>query len=326
MPKVSVVIPTYNCARYLPNAIQSVLKQTFTDFEVIVVDDGSTDDTLQALLPYANDVVYIHQKNSGGPARPRNVGIERAQGIYVSFLDSDDIMLPDKLKHAVEFLDEVPTLGLIFTNFVKRNENGEQHREPFLAQCRRFQGLEKSKVGAQRFLIDSELAFDALLLENFIGTSSVVCPKAVLSDVGGFDESVTSGGLEDRDMWLRITRSFDVGYFDAVDHVYLDRRSSISKQRLSPSVCGLKVIERHVGNVHSDSARRAARRAIARRCCDVGYQYLQAGDTRAARKAYLKSLLKGNIWTSVKGLLRTSLVGRGLAAAKMLITQGSARE
>ena len=324
MTKVSVVIPTHNCARYLPDAIRSVLTQTYSDYEIIVVNDGSTDDTEEALRPYSEDIVYIYQKNSGGPSGPRNVGIEAAQGKYVSFLDADDMMLPDKLRHAVEFLDEVPALGLVFSNFVKQREDGERHRGPFLAQCRRFRGLEKVSIGAHRFVIRRDIAFDALLLENFVGTSSVVCPKAVLSDVGQFDTSLTS--VEDREMWLRIARSYDVGYFDAVDHVYLDRASSVSKNGLAASICGLRVLERYVGDVHSVAVRREAKRAIAIRSCDAGYHYANSGDMRAARKAYLKGLRKGNIWSSGRGLLRTSMLGRSLVAAKNLLRSALMKE
>ena len=287
---VSVVIPTYNCAQHLPNTIRSVLAQTYSDYEIIVVDDGSDDDTEGTLRPFLGDITYIYQNNSSGPARPRNVGIERARGKYISFLDSDDIMLPDKLRRAVEFLDAAPELGFVFSNFVKRSETGIQHPEPFLAQCKRFCGLEKTDVGSQRFVIRRDVAFDTLLLENFVGTSSVVAPKAVLSQVGGFDESVTHGGLEDRDMWLRITRSYDIGYLDAVDHVYVDRQTSVSKRALAATLCRLQVLERHARFAHSDVARREVKRAIARQYCDAGYNYVQTGDTRAARKAYLQGL------------------------------------
>jgi glycosyltransferase involved in cell wall biosynthesis len=285
-----------------------------SDYEIIVVDDGSEDDTQKTLRPFFGDIVYIHQKNSGGPSAPRNVGIERARGKYISFLDSDDVLSPDKLKHAVDFLEEVPAVGLVFSDFVKRAEDGTPHPESFLAQCERFKGLEKIKVGENRFLIHKDVAFDAMLLENFVGTSSVVCRKTVLSHVGRFDESVTS--VEDRDMWLRIARDYDIGYYDAVDHVYTDRISSVSKNGLIASLCRVKILERYVADARSRATRREAKRAIARCCCDAGYGYVLSGDIRAARRSYLKGLLKGNIMASGKGLLRTTLIGRGLAAAR----------
>jgi glycosyltransferase involved in cell wall biosynthesis len=314
MTKVSVVIPTYNCSQHLPNAIRSVLAQTFFDYEIIVVDDGSEDDTQNALRPFSEDIVYIYQKNSGGPSAPRNVGIERARGKYISFLDSDDVLSPDKLKHAVEFLEEVPDVGLVFSDFVKRSEDGTPHPKPFLAQCERFKRLEKIKVGQHRFVIPKDVAFDALLLENFVGTSSVVCRKTVLSHVGRFDESVAS--VEDRDMWLRIARHSNFGYYDAVDHIYTDRRSSVSKNGLIASLCRVTILERYVADANSRTARREAKRAIARCCCDAGYGFMLLGDMRAARKSYLRGLLKGNLLASSKGLLRTTLIGRSLAAAK----------
>ncbi|HKK53946.1 MAG TPA: glycosyltransferase family A protein [Patescibacteria group bacterium] len=100
-PKISVIIPTYNRANFLPRAIKSVLNQTFKDFELIIVDDGSTDNTKEVINNYLkNDdrIKYIYQQNSGGPPKPKNTGIKIAKGEYIAFLDSDDEWFKDKLK------------------------------------------------------------------------------------------------------------------------------------------------------------------------------------------------------------------------------------
>src|SRR4030065_2324353 len=99
MSQVSVIIPTYNRANFLKKAIKSVLHQTFKDFELIVVDDGSSDNTKEIVSRFIKDgakIKYIYQKNSGGTSNPRNVGIAHASGYYLAFLDSDDQWLPEK--------------------------------------------------------------------------------------------------------------------------------------------------------------------------------------------------------------------------------------
>ncbi len=96
MPAVSVIIPAYNCSVYLPEAIESVLTQTYTDIEIIVVDDGSTDDTPEVVAPYLDRIRYIRQSNKGLPAA-RNTGIRASGGEFVALLDGDDSWLPEKL-------------------------------------------------------------------------------------------------------------------------------------------------------------------------------------------------------------------------------------
>jgi glycosyltransferase involved in cell wall biosynthesis len=104
-PKISVIVPTYNRSELLPRAINSILNQTFKDFELIIVDDGSTDNTKKIIEKYSeNDsrIKYIYQENSGGPPRPKNTGIKIAKGNYIAFLDSDDEWLPSKLEEQIK--------------------------------------------------------------------------------------------------------------------------------------------------------------------------------------------------------------------------------
>lgn len=119
MPLVSVVIPTYNSAQYIPEAVDSILSQTFKDFEIIVVDDGSTDNTEEVVTRIKSDKVrYFKQPNSGGPSKPRNVGVELARGNFISLCDSDDVIFPNKLAEAVDFFLQHPHLGFVFANMV----------------------------------------------------------------------------------------------------------------------------------------------------------------------------------------------------------------
>ncbi|MEE9614146.1 MAG: glycosyltransferase family A protein, partial [Thermodesulfobacteriota bacterium] len=126
---VSVVVPVYNRPEYVREALTSVFGQTFKDYEVIVVDDGSTEDTKGALGEYLQGVNYFYKKN-GGAASARNYGIEKSTGEYVAFLDSDDLWEEDKLDVQVEFLSRNPDVGLVCSDYtyIGRNEGGGKGR------------------------------------------------------------------------------------------------------------------------------------------------------------------------------------------------------
>ena len=111
-PKISVVIPTYNCGALIPEALDSIFAQTFTDFEVIVVDDGSTDNTRDVVSRYREDIRYIYQNNKGVSAA-RNAGIKEARGQYIAFLDADDLWLPEKLASQMRVMTQSDAIGIV---------------------------------------------------------------------------------------------------------------------------------------------------------------------------------------------------------------------
>ena len=114
MPRVSVVIPTYNCEQFLDRTIDSALRQTYQDFEIIVVDDGSTDGTQSLVAGYGKAVRYVYQPNQGASAA-RNTALSQASGEFIAYLDADDLWLPEKLARQVEFLDAHPACGFVHT-------------------------------------------------------------------------------------------------------------------------------------------------------------------------------------------------------------------
>ena len=128
---VSVVIPTYNSGQYLPEALESVLAQTVPPLEIIVVDDGSTDDTADRLHPYLNLITYKFQTNSGVSAA-RNAGLQLAKGDYVAFLDADDVWHPRKLEFQMGILTSHPDLGLLGTGIVDWPESAYRSSRPVL--------------------------------------------------------------------------------------------------------------------------------------------------------------------------------------------------
>ncbi|MGL5875557.1 MAG: glycosyltransferase [Xenococcaceae cyanobacterium] len=123
-PRVSVVIPTYNCDRYIVEAVKSVIAQDRVEWELLIVDDGSTDNTREVLQPYGDRLQYIYQKNQG-VAAARNLGIRMARGEFIAFLDADDYFFPDKLAAQVAIFDEKPNLGLVHSGWQRVNSEGK---------------------------------------------------------------------------------------------------------------------------------------------------------------------------------------------------------
>lgn len=190
MTTVSIIIPAYNSARFLPEAIESVLAQTYKDYEIIVVDDGSTDNTKEVLKPYLDKIKYVYQENRGA-ASARNTGIKHSQGEYIAFLDADDVWLPEKLHIQADYLDNNQEIAMVYSQSLWMSEDGR---------------LLTGKKSRHR--IPSGDVFNILFFKNFIFTPTVMVRKRILGTVGLFNESFVS--TEDRDLWLRIAREFKV--------------------------------------------------------------------------------------------------------------------
>ena len=193
-PKVSIIIPTYNRAKLLSRAIKSVLDQTFKDFELIIVDDGSTDNTRQAVERFQkrdSRIKYIWQENSGAPARPKNTGIKNAKGNYIAFLDDDDEWLSEKLEKQLELFEGLESdLGFVGCNILVINESNKKIWREY--KIPRY---------------SSQIFFEELLEGNFILTSSsIMIKKEVLDKIGLFDENLKFG--DDWDLWLRISKKY----------------------------------------------------------------------------------------------------------------------
>jgi len=190
---ISVIIPTYNRAYVLERAIDSVLKQTYQNIELIIIDDASTDNTSELLEKYHQDnrVSVVQLSKNSGVSHARNQGIERAQGEWVAFLDSDDEWLPKKLEQQVVILNENPEHKLI---------HGE---EIWIRRGKRVNPMKKhAKSGGDIFERCLELCL--------ISPSAVMIEKDYLAKVGLFDESFPV--CEDYELWLRVTSDIPVGF------------------------------------------------------------------------------------------------------------------
>jgi glycosyltransferase involved in cell wall biosynthesis len=191
MPTVSVIIHTYNNEKFIAETVESVLNQTYKDYEIIVVDDGSVDGTRDALLPYMHGIRY-HYKENGGIASAKNAGISLSQAEFIAFLDHDDLWVPDKLKLQMECFNENPQVGLIYAKYTSFRDGKELRTKP-----------EKGYSG---------WIFKALLAKSFIQTSTVIVKRECLNAVGPYDESFSLG--DEYDMFLRISKRFQCGFID----------------------------------------------------------------------------------------------------------------
>jgi glycosyltransferase involved in cell wall biosynthesis len=183
MPRVSVIIPTYNRAHLIGQAIDSLLAQTYHDFEVIVVDDGSTDNTQAVLSRYGDRITYIFQKNAG-PSAARNTGIRASKGELLAFLDSDDMMSPTKLALQVAYLEAHPEVGVVYSGWQYLSEDGTT-----------VQG----EVRPDR---EGEILKDLLVEGYLFPPVAALMRRECIDRVGVFDESLPT--YEDPEFWIRI--------------------------------------------------------------------------------------------------------------------------
>jgi len=276
-PLVSVIIPTYNSAKYIEEALESVFKQTLQDFEIIVVDDGSTDGTGEILKDYSDRIKYIFQKNSG-PASARNKGIKIARGEYIAFLDADDLWMPTKLEKQVAMFDKNKNLGMVTTGACSFDEKG----------VRGFSTYKRKK------LMRGDVARN-IFLHSDVGTPTVMARKEVFEKVGLFEERTRQGEKvllshgSDDNMWIRIAAYFDVELID----------EALAKIRVHPSMMTLQkseLLESVKYNIHllntkyGEDVKKKIEKApikISRVQFAVGYGHYESGNYREARKAFL---------------------------------------
>jgi glycosyltransferase involved in cell wall biosynthesis len=189
MPSVSVIIPTFNRSKKLIRAVRSVLKQTFRDFEIIVVDDGSRDDTYQVIASYLPVVRYVRKEVNEGVSAARNSGIGRASAPWITFLDSDDYWLEDKLSVQMKYIEDNPGILACQTEEIwirngKRVNPRQRHKKP------------------------SGNIFTSSLKLCLVSPSSVALKRSLFDEIGLFDETLPAA--EDYDMWLRISCRYPV--------------------------------------------------------------------------------------------------------------------
>jgi glycosyltransferase involved in cell wall biosynthesis len=252
-PAVSVVIATYNYGRFLAGAVDSVLGQTYRALEVIVVDDGSTDDTPRIMRTYAGDPrVRYHRAENRGPAAARNTGIRLGQAPLVAFLDADDRWLPRKLEQQVRLFKEDAAVGLAYARRLLMDEAG------------RWLAYEQPRLYRGDVLAP-------LYRTNFICLSSAVVRRAALERSGLFDERIRTASAEDYDLWLRLARDVRFDYVDEPLVAYRTGRSPEVRRAEARLATALGVMRRFLDE---GGGRRRLDPAVVRRAWGETYAHM----------------------------------------------------
>ena len=270
-PLVSVIIPTHNRAALVVEAIDSVLRQTYAQLEVLVVDDGSTDETPEVLRQQAQKdprVRFVRHENRG-VAAARNTGLSHARGELIGFCDSDDVLLSRKLERQVAYLADHPEAGMVYSD-VRLIRDGQVETASYFSERAPREGW----------------VFPDLLERNFIPNVSILARKAGMETAGRFNESLRSS--EDYDFWLRFCQLFQVGY---LPEVLVDVRQFGDNltQEGRHYETHLQVLKSVAENGVRKVSPMVIRRAYARTYLSMGYDFLVGGRFSSARAAFLKS-------------------------------------
>lgn len=235
--KISVVIPAYNAEQFILETLQSVWEQSLTPHEVILVDDGSKDNTAK-LAREAYPQTTVIQKPNGGVSSARNTGVDNATGDYIAFIDADDLWVPDKLERQLDFMLKNPQVGTTISDELYFIDEGKVIVPTFMATTQFAQLIEKTA-----FIMKTPMTW--LITQSFVPTSSVMCRAETIKEAGYFDTNLSI--CEDRDMWIRLAMAAEMAM---IPDVLVKKRqehgtnlSDIDRERVFK---GLEtVIERH---------------------------------------------------------------------------------
>jgi teichuronic acid biosynthesis glycosyltransferase TuaG len=306
-PLVSIVIPAWNAADFLPATLETVFAQTWQPCEIIVVDDGSTDRTGQCLAEYGDRITVVSLTNSGGPSRPRNEGIKRSRGEFIAFFDSDDLMEADKLSTAMEVFAAHPDVDLVCSNFRSIDMADQLIDDDYLAEYRDFrQDLQPSSV-ASTGLLPGAAAFVNLLRANFVGTSSVVCRRDLFDKVGPFIEEMKNS--DDVDMWRRIAgNGHDFAFIDRVLHSYRINPDGISSRGARRIPAMIRGLENQVSLCQDVEDRKYIREKVQSLHLERAWAFRQEGERDQAFQSYRAALAIGWSLRGAVGLLKTYVI------------------
>ncbi len=295
MPTVSVIIPSYNCAHYLATAIESVLAQTYKDLEIIVIDDGSMDDTPDVVVPYLDRITYIRQVNKGLPAA-RNTGIRASTGDFIALLDSDDSWLPQKLTRQMPlFLD--PTVGIVYTDFSVLYADGRT----------------LSSYLAQRPLASEGFILDKYILSRFLFPSTMVLRREAMEQCGLFDEEMLAA--EDIELFARICLRWKVARLPDALMIRTEGANNITANGSKLNDYTILAFEKILKRETSlpSSSRRLMHEELGRQHWWRAYSAFKAGRLASARNDLLRAMTydKRNLRTCAP-LLAASFLPRTL--------------
>ncbi len=231
-PLISVVIPIYNKQNYIGRTIESVLNQKFSNFEIIAVDDGSSDASIEKVKTFNDPRLRLIQRENGGDGAARNTGILEAKGQVIAFLDGDDQWMPEFLSEIYKLQEEFPVAGMYASGL----------RLKYSASFWIDFYVEPGAESGSRFLIEDY--FTLALQRSFITSSNVAIKRSVFNEIGGFYEQI--GASCDRDMWARVAMKYDIAYSKRIlstyNCEYSEGRVSQTKRKVPPAPAMSKTV------------------------------------------------------------------------------------
>ncbi len=289
MPQVSVIIPTYNRGQFIERAVQSVLAQTYTDFEIVVVDDGSTDDTVQLVLELQKAdgrIRYLRHETNRGAQAARNTGIRAAEGHYIAFLDSDDEWLPHKLEQQMAlFGRRGQNIGVVYAGYLQEYHNGLPPRE-------------------HRPVHRGYIYKDALR-EWIADTSTIVTRKELLYRIGLLDETIRA--YQEWDLCIRLARFCEFDFVpDCLAIYHMHSSPTISKDLLRNAWGYLDVVETH----RKEILQECGPATLSRHYVIAGQQFLQAGQFDLARRSFRQAVRFAPLYPQALLYFSATLLGR----------------
>lgn len=284
-PCVSVIVPAYNCVAYIRDAVESVLAQDYPNLEVIVVDDGSTDGTADALTPLQHRITLLRQPNSG-PAAARNRALAIAQGRYIAFLDADDLWLPGKLSAQMAYFAQHPDTSIVYGRWQRWHGDADGASESASPRGDDNNGTDIDEDASGWIYTD-------MLLDSMIHSITVVAHRRVFDAIGGFDESLRTG--EDYDLWLRATQRFRVAKLSrplALYRIHAASTTAAERRENNEYRVLLRALKRF-GETGADGQRvdrMSLDRRLSRLCFSHGYRHYWRGDVCVAYESFRLAL------------------------------------
>jgi glycosyltransferase involved in cell wall biosynthesis len=315
IPSASVVIPSYNAARWIGATLDSWAQQTDRDFEVILVDDGSNDGTPDIAESYQQrlNLRVLREPRRGAPAGPCNVGLRAAQGELIFPCDADDMATPDRIQEVRQAWERAGRRDcLIFTNFAEVDAEGATLVDDAFSKYPFMSMLTGQALGENLFLLSQTAAFDALLEACFIRPVAVAGPRRIFEAVGGFDEKLRNG--QDYDIFLRLAQKFPFVWLRRTLALYRIAAGNISSRPACAVVPSrLAVLQQLLSLPLTPRQIVTVRATMARYYEALGYDQGSRGEVTKAIAAYAQAFrndpalrhLRGIASSVVKGALRS---------------------
>lgn len=282
MPFFSIVIPLYNKANYIESTLNSVLNQTFTDYEIIIINDGSTDNGEIKVLGFNDSRIHLYNQKNQGASVARNLGIEKANSDYIAFLDADDLWMANHLETLKTLIQNFSNAGIFASRYELVFNNGKNYIPKFNGIATDFEGIVSDY-------------FEASLTYPISTSSSIVIPKYVFKETGYFKPAISSG--QDVDMWIRIASKYPVAISNKVTASYLHYiENSLSKTPILD-----KKLKDFNDYKQLEESNPSLKKYLDHYRIEYALQYKIAGENKKSKELF-KNILKENISFKIKAI------------------------